>query len=58
MMTRSEALDILGLHANATEKDIRSGHRKLMLKHHPDRGGSPEKAAKINRARDVLLKRP
>ena len=54
-MTRDEALAILGLAAGATEEEIRVAHRRLILRVHPDAGGSADLAARINRAKDVLL---
>ena len=54
-MSRAEALDILGLDDTATPDAIRHAHRELMLKLHPDRGGSHTLAAQVNAAKDVLL---
>jgi hypothetical protein len=54
-MSKSEALRILGLAINATPDEIRTAHRRKLQEHHPDRGGDPDMAARINEARDVLL---
>ena len=54
-MTRTEALEILGLTEAADEDAIRSAHRRLMRSAHPDQGGSAWLAARINAARDLLL---
>jgi hypothetical protein len=54
-MSRSEAYAVLGLRPGADDEAIRAAHRKLMLKNHPDLGGSSEAAARINEAKDVLL---
>jgi hypothetical protein len=54
-MSRSLALEILGLDENAEREEIVKAHRNLMQKMHPDRGGSDYLAKKINLAKDFLL---
>lgn len=54
-MTREEALAVLGLAEGASAEEIKAAHRRLILRVHPDVGGSADLAARINRAKDVLL---
>lgn len=56
-MDEAEALRILGLGENADAAAVKAAHRRLMAALHPDHGGSTYLAAKINQAKDVLLRR-
>lgn len=55
-MSRDEALEILELSGSPTREEIKAAHHKLMKKIHPDQGGSGYFAAKLNQAKDILLK--
>jgi hypothetical protein len=55
-MGLEEAYLVLGLDPGATRDEVQAAHRNLMKRYHPDQGGSNYLAAKVNEAKDVLLK--
>lgn len=55
-MNRREAALILGISPSANKVKIKDAFKKVMAVNHPDRGGSPYIASKINEAKDYLEK--
>ncbi|TFK50016.1 hypothetical protein OE88DRAFT_306844 [Heliocybe sulcata] len=56
-MDRKEAIAILGLKDGPRLRtQLKDAHRQIMLANHPDRGGSPYLASKINEAKDLIEK--
>ena len=55
-LSKDDAYQVLGLPPTATKDEVIKAHKRLMQRLHPDRGGSDYLAAKINAAKDQLLK--
>lgn len=57
-MTAAEAVKVLALGRGWSNAEVNANYRALLLKNHPDRGGSEYLAQKLNEARELLLSRP
>lgn len=56
-VAEKRARGLLGLGAAASHDEIIDAHRRLIIKVHPDRGGTADLVHEANAARDVLLAR-
>ena len=56
-MPDHEAYHVLGLAEGASREEVTRAHRRLMKQYHPDHGGSTAMAARVNEAKDVLMRR-
>ncbi|EAN33944.1 Chaperone protein dnaJ 3 [Theileria parva strain Muguga] len=45
---------LLDLSKDCSESEIKKAYRKLAIKHHPDKGGDPEKFKEISKAYEIL----
>ena len=50
----SDHYSILEIERTSTPEQIKTAYRKLARKHHPDKGGDPEKFKKISEAYSIL----
>ena len=56
-LSDADARAILGVEAGASAEAVNAAWRRLMGRAHPDQGGTEGLAARLNAARDRLLKR-
>ncbi len=53
-MSRAEAADLLGVSPDATRTEAEAAFRRLILKLHPDQGGTAGLSARLQEARRVM----
>lgn len=53
-MTTVNFYDVLEVAQDCSRKDIKSSYRKLLKKHHPERGGDPDDFKLITKAYEIL----
>jgi hypothetical protein len=56
-MSEQEAYQTLGLRPGSSAEEIVRAHRRLMKERHPDHGGTTDDAARLNQAKDRLMRR-
>lgn len=55
-LTEAQARALLGVSEAATDVEVEAAYRRLMLRAHPDQGGTSALARQLTEARDVLIK--
>ena len=55
-MSVVDAAKLLNVPATASAETIIAAHKRLIAKVHPDAGGSADLAARVNLARDTMLR--
>ena len=56
-MAEKRARNLLGVSPSAGYDEVIDAHRRLLMKVHPDRGGTSDAVHEANAARDLLLAR-
>lgn len=56
-ISEADARAVLGVSSGAGEAEIRAAWKRAMTRAHPDQGGTEGLAARVNAARDRLLRR-
>lgn len=46
--------DVLGISVESSKEEAKSAYRKLVKKHHPDRGGDVKEFMKVQKAWELL----
>lgn len=53
-MAKRDYYEILGVDKNATQDEIKKAYRRLVMTHHPDKGGDEEQFKEIAEANEIL----
>jgi DnaJ homolog subfamily A member 2 len=53
-VNNSKYYELLELTSSASSNDLRKAYKKLLLKHHPDKGGDPKKFQELQNVYEVL----
>ena len=55
-MANQNPWEVLGVPEGSDENTVKKAYKKLAMKHHPDKGGDPEKFKEIQTAYDKIIK--